>query len=255
MTGPCLIRAGAALVLAATLSGCVGGISPTAASTPSRPVTTSTLRVTTTTTRSTVTTTTTIATTTTPPEPVFTSSIRTVTPDELHASWRPGCPVPVESLRAVEVTHWGFDGGAHHGTLIVASDVVEGVVEVVRALFEAGFPIERIEPVDVYDGDDDMSMAANNTSAFNCRPVTGGSGWSQHSYGIAIDVNPLVNPYVSGSTVLPPDGAEFVDRSLEAPGMIHDGDIVVTTFADHGWHWGGYWSSTKDYQHFSTTGR
>jgi len=186
---------------------------------------------------------------------VFTSSIRMVTPDELHASWRPGCPVAVDSLRAVEVSHWDYGGEPRQGTVIVASEVAEDMVQIMRALFDAGFPIERMEPVDVYGGDDDLSMAANNTSAFNCRPVTGGSGWSQHSYGIAIDVNPLVNPYVRGGTVLPPEGAEFADRSLDTPGMIHDGDVVVTTFADHGWHWGGYWSSPKDYQHFSTTGR
>ena len=81
------------------------------------------------------------------------------------------------------------------------------------------------------------------------------SSWSEHSYGTAIDVNPLVNPYVIGGTVLPPTGAAFADRSLEAPGMIHDGDVVVEAFASHGWIWGGTWSSPKDYQHFSTSGR
>jgi hypothetical protein len=183
------------------------------------------------------------------------SSIGTLTADELPSSWRPGCPVEVESLRAVEVTHWGYDGEARQGTLIVASDVAEDMVEIMRALFEAGFPIERMEPVDAYEGDDDLSMAANNTSAFNCRTVTGGSKWSEHSYGIAIDVNPLVNPYVRGATVLPPEGAQFADRAQDAPGMIHDEDVVVTTFADHGWIWGGTWSSPKDFQHFSTSGR
>jgi hypothetical protein len=139
--------------------------------------------------------------------------------------------------------------------VIVASEVADDMVQIMRALFEAGFPIERMEPVDVYDGDDDLSMAANNTSAFNCRKVTGGSKWSEHSYGIAIDVNPLVNPYVRGATVLPPEGAQFADRAQDAPGMIHDEDVVVTTFADHGWIWGGTWSSPKDFQHFSTSGR
>jgi hypothetical protein len=133
--------------------------------------------------------------------------------------------------------------------------VADDMVRIMGFLFEAGFPIDRMEPVDVYDGDDDLSMAANNTSAFNCRAVTGGSRWSEHSYGMAIDVNPLVNPYVTGGIVLPPEGAEFADRSLDTQGMIHDGDVVVTAFGDHGWHWGGYWSSPKDYQHFSTSGR
>jgi hypothetical protein len=129
------------------------------------------------------------------------------------------------------------------------------MVEIMRALFDARFPIERMDPIDVYDGDDDASMAANNTSAFNCRPVTGGSRWSEHAYGIAIDVNPLVNPYVRRDLVLPPGGAPYVDRAVDAPGMIHEGDIVVDTFARFGWYWAGSSSFPKDYQHFSTTGR
>ena len=161
----------------------------------------------------------------------------------------------VEALRALEVSHFGFDGKVHTGRLVVAGEVAADIVEIMGRLFEARFPIERMEPVDVYDGDDDLSMAANNTSAFNCRPVTGGSSWSEHSYGSAIDVNPLVNPYVVGATVLPPEGAVYADRYPDAPGMIHEGDVVVETFAAHGWVWGGTWSSPKDYQHFSTSGR
>jgi poly-gamma-glutamate synthesis protein (capsule biosynthesis protein) len=193
--------------------------------------------------------------TTTSSVPVFASATSAVTADDLHASWRPGCPVTVEGLRAVEVTHWGYDGAAHQGTLIVASEVAEDMIEIMGALFAARFPIERMEPIDVFEGDDDLSMAANNTSAFNCRPVTGGSRWSEHSYGIAIDVNPLINPYVTGDVVLPREGAAYADRTTEALGMIHADDVVVAAFADRGWQWGGYWSSPTDYQHFSTTGR
>ena len=192
---------------------------------------------------------------TTETSPVFQSSISPVDASDLPSSWREGCPLDVESLRAVDVSHFGYDGEVHTGRLVVAGEVAEDIVEVMAQLFGAGFPIERIEPVDVYEGDDDLSMAANNTSAFNCRPVTGGSSWSEHSYGTAIDMNPLVNPYVVGGTVLPPEGAAYADRSLDAPGMIHDGDVVVEAFAAHGWTWGGTWSSAKDYQHFSTSGR
>ena len=187
--------------------------------------------------------------------PTFASSIRAVTAEDLFASWRSGCPVGVESLRAIEVTHWGYDGLSRQGTLVVAADVAHDMVEIMRTLFEVGFPIERMDPVDVFEGDDDASMAANNTSAFNCRAVTGGSSWSEHSYGVAIDINPLVNPYLSQDLVLPPGGALFVDRTSDAPGMIKDGDVVVDTFAAYGWIWGGSWSYPKDYQHFSTTGR
>ena len=189
------------------------------------------------------------------PSPQFQSSIGDVGAADLTSSWREGCPVEVGALRVVEVSHFGFDGEVHAGTLVVAAEVADDIVDIMFTLFVNAFPIERMEPVDVYDGDDDLSMAANNTSAFNCRPVTGGSSWSEHSYGTAIDVNPLVNPYVIGATVLPPEGSAYADRDLDAPGMIHDGDLVVETFAAHGWIWGGAWSSPKDYQHFSTSGR
>jgi hypothetical protein len=205
---------------------------------------------------------TTTTTTAAPPPPVtaapkplpFAATIKTVTAKDLYASWRPGCPVPVEQLRAIDVRHFGNDGAVHTGRLIAHADLAAGLVEVFRDLHAAGFPIERMEPIDVYGGDDMKSIRANNTSAFNCRAVTGGSGWSEHAYGRAIDVNPFVNPYVKGSTVLPPEAAPYTDRSRNDPGMIHADDAVVRAFAARGWAWGGYWSSLKDYQHFSTTG-
>jgi hypothetical protein len=170
-------------------------------------------------------------------------------------SWRQGCPVPPEDLRLLALTHWGFDGRVHQGMLVVHEDEARPVVKVFRRLFRARFPIRRMKLVDEYGGDDDRSMAANNTSAFNCRPVTGGSGWSQHSYGWAIDINPVQNPYItSDGTVLPPEGVAYVDRTRTARGMIHDGDVVVRAFAAIGWEWGGHFESIKDYQHFSATG-
>ena len=107
-----------------------------------------------------------------------------------------------------------------------------------------------------YDADDDLSMAANNTSAFNCRKVSGSTNWSEHAYGRAIDVNPVQNPYVTRSgRVSPPAGRPYADRGRRAPGMLHAGDQAVKAFARAGWAWGGEWTSAKDYQHFSTTGR
>jgi len=195
------------------------------------------------------------ATTARTPDPPFQSGISTVTEADLFASWSPGCPLAVDALRLVEVSHWGFDGVARTGEMVVAADLASDVIAIFHDLFDARYPIERMELVDVYGGDDDSSMAANNTSAFNCRTVTGGSSFSEHSYGRAIDLNPLVNPYVNGGLVLPPAGQAFVDRSLDAPGMIHAGDEVVLAFAARGWIWGGTWTSLKDYQHFSTTGK
>ncbi len=150
----------------------------------------------------------------------FSASIKTVTAADLYASWRPGCPVPVSQLRAIDVTHFGNDGGVRVGRLIVAADLAQGMVAIFRDLYDARFPIQRMQPIDVYGGDDMRSIKANNTSAFNCRAVTGGTGWSEHAYGRAIDVNPFVNPYVKGSTVLPPEAAPYTDRTRNRRG--HD---------------------------------
>ncbi len=172
----------------------------------------------------------------------------------MSSSWRPGCPVPLADLRYVTVSHRTFDGGAAIGELVVHADVADAVVSVFRDLFAAGYPIALMRLVDDFQADDDASMAADNTSAFNCRSVTGGSAWSEHSYGRAIDVNPVQNPYVLGATVLPPAGARYVGRPDE-PGVLHAGDAVVTAFAAAGWQWGGDWDRPVDYQHFSVTGR
>ncbi len=201
------------------------------------------------------TTSTSTAPTTTIAMPPFSSSVSTPTADQLHASWEPGCPVAPEDLRLLTLSHWNYAGGVSSGQIVVAAGLAADVIDIFADLYEAGFPIERMELVEQYGGDDNASMAANNTSAFNCRLVTGGSSYSEHSYGRAIDINPLVNPYVKGSTILPPAGAAYTDRSLDAPGMIHAGDEVVQAFAARGWIWGGTWSSLKDYQHFSTTGK
>ena len=187
--------------------------------------------------------------------PVYGAQVLTVTAEDLYASWREGCPHPVEELRAVVLTHWGYDGAVHEGRLIVDAALAEEVVDIFRDLFDARFPIERIEPIDVYGGDDNRSISANNTSAFNCRPSTGGTSWSEHAYGRAIDVNPLVNPYVDDGAVLPPEAAVYTDRTRTDPGLLHDGDAAVRAFERRGWIWGGTWQSLKDYQHFSPSGR
>lgn len=194
-------------------------------------------------------------TTSTEPAPPFQSSIEPVTEAQLGASWKPGmgCTAP-EQLRAVNVSHWGDDGAVRVGRLIVAADHADRIVSVFRDIYAARFPIARMVPIDAYGGDDQASMRANNTSGFNCRYVSGTTKLSQHAYGRAVDVNPLINPYVKGSTVDPPEGAPYADRRRRDPGMIHAGDAVVDAFAAQGWGWGGYWSSGKDYQHFSATG-
>jgi hypothetical protein len=162
---------------------------------------------------------------------------------------------PVE-LRLVRADYWGFDKRVHRGELIVHRDHARRVLVVLGKLFKAGYPIERLELVDAYRADDDRSMAANNTSGFNCRRVSGSSSWSEHAFGRAIDLNPLRNPYVTrGGRVSPPAGRPYANRARRAAGMIHANDLVVRAFAAAGWRWGGYWSGSRDYQHFSSTGR
>ncbi len=170
-------------------------------------------------------------------------------------SWHRGCPVSIDDLRLLELDHWGFDGAVHHGRLVVHHLHSRALVGVFRALFAARFPIERMEIVDVYGSDDHRSMAANNTSAFNCREVAGSPGlWSQHASGMAIDFNPVQNPYVSGSVVSPPAGRAFLVRTRASRGLVLDGGVVVRAFAAAGWRWGGHWRTLKDYQHFSANG-
>lgn len=174
----------------------------------------------------------------------------------MTASWRPGCPVPLADLRLVSITHVGFDGATRPGELVVHASVADDVVGVFRALFDARFPIEQIRLVDEFGGDDDRSMAANNTSGFNCRQATGSTRWSEHAYGKAIDINPVQNPYVTRSgAILPPSGAAFVDRDPGSQGLITADGPVVRAFDAIRWGWGGRWSSGKDYQHFSASGR
>lgn len=185
----------------------------------------------------------------------FEPSVLPVTRSLLGSSWREECPVDPDDLRLLLLQHWDFTGEVRTGELIVHRESAEDVVEVFEALYAATFPIERIELVHVFGSDDDLSMAANNTSGFNCRPIAGTSRWSEHAYGRAIDINPVQNPYVRGpSTVLPPAGGDFLDRSDVRPGMVVENDIVEQAFSEIGWVWGGRWSS-PDYQHFSSTGR
>jgi len=170
-------------------------------------------------------------------------------------SWRPGCPVGLDDLRLLKVRHWGFDGRVHRGRLVVHEDSARGMVRVMRRLFRLHFPIRRMQLVDAYGADDHRSMDADNTSAFNCRYVSGTTRWSEHAYGHAIDVNPIENPYADGEGyVSPPAGAPFADRGQRAKGLIHRGGDVVAAFASIGWEWGGNWSWPKDFQHFSASG-
>jgi hypothetical protein len=165
------------------------------------------------------------------------------------------CPVTTAQLEALRVPYRGFDGRSHVGVLVVNRVVARDVVTVFRRLYVARFPIRRMTPISAFHGSDDASMAADNTSAFNCRRAVGGSGWSEHAYGTAIDVNPVENPYILNGKVLPPAGRPYVDRSRVRRGMAVAGGVLVRAFAAVGWKWGGRWTGSPDYQHFSVSGR
>ncbi len=173
-------------------------------------------------------------------------------------NWHPGCPVPLENLRVLTVDHHGFDGEVHSGPLVLNRRVVGDVRGVFERLYRAGFHIKHIAIARKYHPNADRwDDTRNVTASFNCRPATGNPGSvSQHSYGWAIDINPLQNPYIGpDGKVLRKVAKTYVDRSQHAPGMIREGDVVVRAFADIGWEWGGNWSTIKDYMHFSLTGR
>lgn len=170
-------------------------------------------------------------------------------------SWRPGCPVALRDLRLLRFSHWRFDGKTRTGRLIVHEDVASDLLGVFRTIYDKRFPLRRVVPVDAYGASDFRSIEADNTSAFNCRFVEGTRRWSEHAYGRAIDVNPIENPYVSGGQTSHPASVPYVDRRRRRPGMAHEGGVLVRAFDAIGWGWGGSWTSVKDYQHFSASGR
>ncbi len=185
----------------------------------------------------------------------YESTIRPV-PDAVLArsSWVPECPVTVEELAYVTVAHFGFDGEFHTGELLVNAAWAAEVVEVFRTLHAARFPIEQMRVIRAEEIDAPPTGDWNDTTSFVCRPAVGNASWSQHAYGLAIDINPFHNPYLKGDLVLPELASVYTDRSELRAGMISAEDIVVTAFDDMGWAWGGNWNSLKDWMHFSASG-
>ena len=194
------------------------------------------------------------------PLPAYSRSVRRIGPqlqERMRFGHRPGCPVSLGDLRYVRMTYVGFDGNPHAGEMVVHKDYAVPVARVFKRLYDARWPIRRMRLVDDYRVDDNRSMAANNTSGYNCRRVAGSRAWSAHAYGAAIDINPVQNPDLTGVSVAPSAGRRFADtdRSADAHpprGVITANGPVVRAFGRIGWEWGGTWSSQKDYQHFSS---
>lgn len=189
----------------------------------------------------------------------YVASVVRISPAEqerMRSSHGPRCPVAWRDLRLLRMTYVGFDGEDHTGEMVVHRGHARAVTGVFERLYDARWPIRRMRVVSDYGGDDDRSMAADNTSAYNCRRVAGSRHWSAHAYGAAIDLNPVENPYLVGGSVRPPAGRDFagIDRSPRAgtpTGAIRSGDVVVRAFAAIGWEWGGTWAGSPDFQHFA----
>ena len=169
-------------------------------------------------------------------------------------SYREGCPVALSELRYLRVLHVDAEGQTRAGELICHREIADDLLAIFRTLYEAGYPIERMVLVDDYGADDERSMRANNSSAFNYRRIAGSSRVSEHGYGRAVDINPLYNPYVrerdGRRTVSPAEGAPYADRSKPFPYKIEADDLCCREFRRRGFVWGGAWTSVKDYQHF-----
>lgn len=172
-------------------------------------------------------------------------------------SYKEDCTVALSSLCYVRVLHYGFDGEVHIGELVVNQSIAQEIRDIFLELFDAKYPIEKIVLIDTYKGDDRASVADNNTTAFNFRTVEGTKTLSKHALGLAVDINPLYNPYIPERegvpSVLPESAAPYTDRSAECEYYIRQGDPCYEAFVNRGFAWGGDWAKGKDYQHFSKT--
>ena len=169
----------------------------------------------------------------------------------------PGLPCPArDSLRVVDVPYTSISGRELRGQLVVAEEVAEDIADVFERIYASGrFRFGRIQPAWKYGGSDISSMAANNTVGFLCRAVADGSKAAAHAEGMAIDVNPVTNPHVTPDRTWPRAGRAHDEerernrRDAGLRGIIRPGDIVVRSFEEIGWNWGGN-SEPPDYQHF-----
>jgi hypothetical protein len=182
---------------------------------------------------------------------------RTLAREMRGTTWKPGCPVPLRDLALLRFGYVGFDGEMERGPMVVNRAVAEDVLGVFHTLFRARFPIRHVALAREFHPNADPDTRSSVTASFSCRPIVTPAGpgerYSMHAYGLAVDVNPLQNPYVAEDGFTRNRFARpYRDRSQDLPGMIHEGDVVVRAFASIGWGWGGDWTGGKDYMHFSS---
>lgn len=193
-----------------------------------------------------------------PPGGRWTASVGRITPavrTRMGTTWAPGCPVALADLRLLTLAFRGFDGRPHTGELVVAARVAGDVVEVFGRLYAAGFPIEEMRLPGTADLEAAPTGDGNDTAGYVCRPARGQTRWSSHARGLAVDLDPFQNPQLRRGRVIPELAGAYTDRRRVRPGMHADGGPAVKAFAAIGWGWGGRWTSSKDWMHFSADGR
>ena len=172
----------------------------------------------------------------------FSATCQEISPpilERMKYTWRSDAPVHLKDLCYITLSYYDVNGDIKQGELVVHKKVVEDLISIFEKLFEVQFPIQSMTLVDEFEGSDEASMRANNTSAFYARKVAGTHRWSNHATGLAIDINPLLNPYSKGSYFCPPEGMLYLDRTLNIPGMITKGSYIYQLFKERGWQWGG----------------
>lgn len=172
--------------------------------------------------------------------------------DEMRGcSYPKDAKISLDELSYITVLHYDFNGSVKEGEMVAHESVAGEVTHIFYQLYENKYPIHSIKLVDKFDADDIKSMAANNTSAFNYRVVAGTARLSNHGRGLAVDINPLQNPYVGRDSIVSPKAADvFADRQRDFKGKIDENDLAYRLFKEAGWSWGGDWETVKDYQHF-----
>jgi len=169
-------------------------------------------------------------------------------------SFKEDCTLPRSQLRYLHLLHKNLSGQTMEGELVCNEKIADLLLLIFKELYKASYPIEKIRLIDEYDADDEASMSDNNSSCFNFRFISHTKKISLHGQGLAVDINPLYNPYfkkVGGKTVVEPAASEpYLDRSKDFPYKIHRNDLAFLLFSKYGFEWGGSWSDRKDYQHF-----
>ncbi len=170
--------------------------------------------------------------------------------------WTDACPVPLQNMVVVKVRYLGFDGIENEGEIMVFDALEDSVKKIFSDLLKMKFPIEQIKLINEFNGDDNLSMEVNNSSGFNCRYIEGTKKYSLHSYGMAIDINPVQNPFIlyknGKKVILPESGKSYLDRSKLTKGMITP--EVVSIFKKNNFEiWGGEWKDIKDWHHFQVS--